>query len=118
MTPERWGQLKGLYDGEVEHLDGCFGTLTEGLNSRGLGDNTDLVLLADHGEGFLEHGSLGHAYGNYAELTNVPLVFFLPGLGQGQKIATVVGHADVVPTIWTCWASRPMHGYRAKACCP
>jgi arylsulfatase A-like enzyme len=99
MTPERWGQLKGLYDGEVEHFDECFGALTEGLKSRGLGDNTDIVLLADHGEGFLEHGSMGHAYGNYAELTNVPLVWFLPGLGNGQKIPTVVSHTDVVPTI-------------------
>jgi arylsulfatase A-like enzyme len=99
MTPERWGQLKGLYDGEVEHLDECFGALTEGLKSRDLGDNTDIVLLADHGEGFFEHGSLGHAYGNYAELTNVPLMFFLPGLGHGQKIPTVVSHTDVVPTI-------------------
>ena len=99
MTPARWGQIKGLYDGEVEHLDECFGALTEGLKSRGLADNTDIVLLADHGEGFLEHGSMGHAYGNYAELTNVPLVFFLPGLGHGQKIPTVVSHTDVVPTI-------------------
>jgi arylsulfatase A-like enzyme len=99
MTPEKWGQLKGLYDGEVEHLDECFGTLMEGLRTRGLADNTPVVLLADHGEGFLEHGSLGHAYGNYAELTRVPLVFFAPGLGHGQKIPTVVSHADVVPTI-------------------
>jgi arylsulfatase A-like enzyme len=99
MTPERWGQLKGLYDGEVEHLDGCFGALTEGLQSRGLADSTDIILLADHGEGFLEHGSMGHAYGQYAELTHVPLTFFLPGVGHGQKIDTVVGHIDVVPTI-------------------
>jgi len=99
MTPERWGQLKGLYDGEVEHLDGCFGALTEGLKSRGLADKTDIILLADHGEGFLEHGSMGHAYGQYAELTHVPLTFFLPGVGHGQKIDTVVGHIDVVPTI-------------------
>jgi hypothetical protein len=99
MTPERWGQLKGLYDGEVEHLDGCFGALTAGLASRGLADKTDIVLLADHGEGFLEHRSMGHAYGQYAELTHVPLTFFLPGLGHGQKIDTVVGHIDVVPTI-------------------
>jgi arylsulfatase A-like enzyme len=99
MTPERWGQLKGLYDGEVEHLDGCFGTLMEGLRSRGLAENTPVVLLADHGEGFLEHGSMGHAYGQYAELTRVPLVLFQPGLGRGQKISTVVSHADVVPTI-------------------
>jgi len=99
MTQERWGQLKGLYDGEVEHLDTCFGALTDGLKSRGLADNTAVILLADHGEGFLEHGSMGHAYGHYAELTNVPLVLFRSGLGHGQKISTVVGHADVVPTI-------------------
>lgn len=99
MTPERWGQLKGLYDGEVEHLDGCFGALVAGLAERGLGDNTPIVLLADHGEGFLEHGSMGHAYGQYAELTNVPLVLFGKGLGRGEKIGTVVSHIDVVPTI-------------------
>jgi len=99
MTSERWDQLRGLYDGEVEHLDGCFGALTEGLASRGLSESTPIVFLADHGEGFLEHGSMGHAYGQYAELTNVPLVLFAPGLGHGQKIATVVSHTDVVPTI-------------------
>src|SRR5512138_1384284 len=84
MTPERWGQLKGLYDGEVEHLDGCVGTLLDGLKSRGLAESTPVILLADHGEGFLEHGSMGHAYGQYAELTNVPMVLFAPGLGHGQ----------------------------------
>lgn len=99
MTPDKWGQLKGLYDGEVEHLDTCFGLLMDGLRSRGLADNTPVVLLADHGEGFLEHGSLGHAYGQYAELTRVPLVLFVPGLGHGQTISTVVSHADLVPTI-------------------
>jgi len=99
MTPERWDQLRGLYDGEVEHLDGCFGTLLDGLKSRGLAENTPIVFLADHGEGFFEHGGMGHAFGQYAELTNVPLIFFLPGLGHGEKIATVVSHIDVVPTI-------------------
>ncbi|MBN2576005.1 MAG: sulfatase-like hydrolase/transferase [Deltaproteobacteria bacterium] len=99
MTPGRWAQLRGLYDGEVEHLDGCFGKLMAGLAARGLAENTPVVLLADHGEGFLEHGSMGHAYGQYAELTNVPLVWFVPGLEGGRKIPTVVGHVDVVPTI-------------------
>lgn len=99
MTPERWGQLKGLYDGEVEHLDGCFGALVDGLKARGLAGSTPIFLLADHGEGFLKHGSMGHAYGQYAELTNVPLVLFDARVGHGQKIPTVVSHTDVVPTI-------------------
>lgn len=99
MSPDRWAQLKGLYDGEVEHLDTCVGDLLTGLRTRGLADSTPVVLLSDHGEGFLEHGSLGHAYGQYAELTHVPLVFLAPGLGHGQKIDTVVSHADLVPTL-------------------
>ena len=81
MTPERWAQLKGLYDGEVEHLDECFGALARGPGGRAACDDTPIVLLADHGEGFFEHGSMGHAYGQYAELTNVPLVVFDQGLG-------------------------------------
>jgi arylsulfatase A-like enzyme len=99
MTSDRWAQLKGLYDGEVEHLDGCFGKLMDGLKARGRSDDTPVILLADHGEGFLEHGSMGHAYGHTLELTHVPLVFFIPGVGHGQKISTVVSHTDVVPTI-------------------
>jgi arylsulfatase A-like enzyme len=99
MTPERWAQLEGLYDGEVEHLDECVGTLLEGLHARGLAESTPVALLSDHGEGFFEHGSLGHAYGQYAELIHVPLVLFLPGLGHGQHIDTVVSHADLVPTL-------------------
>ena len=99
MTPARWAQLKGLYDGEVEHLDGCFGALRQGLVERGMDKDTALVLLADHGEGFLEHKGMGHAFGHWAELTNVPLIFFLPGLAKGTTIETVVSHVDVVPTL-------------------
>jgi arylsulfatase A-like enzyme len=118
MTPERWGQLKGLYDGEVEHLDGCLVSLFDGLKSRGLLDNTPVVLLADHGEGFLEHGSMGHAYGQYAELTNVPLVFFAPGIGHGQKISTVVSHTDVVPTILDLLGVQPDERVQGESLIP
>ena len=99
MTPARWAQLKGLYDGEVEHLDGCFGALRKGLSERKVDKDTALVLLADHGEGFLEHKGMGHAFGHWAELTNVPLIFFLPGLAKGTTLDTVVSHVDVVPTL-------------------
>lgn len=99
MTPERWAQIKGLYDGEVEHLDGCFGELLDGLVKQGIEKETAILLVADHGEGFFEHKSMGHAYGHYAELTHVPMVLFLPGISKAQSIPTVVSHVDLVPTI-------------------
>ena len=88
MTPARWQQLRGLYDGEVEYLDQCFGTLVDGLATRGLRDDTAVILLADHGEGFFEHGSLGHAYGH---VDVAPTILDLMGLPpeprmQGQSL--------------------------------
>jgi len=100
MTPARWQQLRGLYDGEVEYLDQCFGTLVDSLATRGLRDDTAVILLADHGEGFFEHGSLGHAYGHWFEVTQVPLVLWVPGLTDKEiTVDTTVSHMDVAPTI-------------------
>jgi len=100
MTPARWQQLRGLYDGEVEYLDQCYGALVDGLQARGVQDDTAVILLADHGEGFFEHGSLGHAYGHWFEVTQVPLVLWVPGLtNQEITVDAVVGHVDVAPTI-------------------
>jgi arylsulfatase A-like enzyme len=100
MTPARWQQLRGLYDGEIEYLDQCFGTLVDGLAERGQRDNTAVILLADHGEGFFEHGSLGHAYGHWFEVTQVPLVLWVPGLTDKElTVDTTVSHVDVAPTI-------------------
>ena len=100
MTPARWQQLRGLYDGEVEYLDQCFGTLVDGLATRGLRDDTAVILLADHGEGFFEHGSLGHAYGHWFEVTQVPLVLWVPGLTDKEiTVDTTASHVDVAPTI-------------------
>jgi arylsulfatase A-like enzyme len=89
-----------LYNGEVEYLDQCFGTLVDGLAARGQRDNTAVILLADHGEGFFEHGSLGHAYGHWFEVTQVPLVLWVPGLSDKMiTVDTTVSHVDVAPTI-------------------
>jgi len=100
MTPARWQQLRGLYEGEIEFMDQCFGRLLDGLKERGVADDTAIILLADHGEGFFEHGSLGHAYGHWFEVTQVPLILWTPGLKAAQiPPEVVVSHVDVAPTI-------------------
>lgn len=100
MTEARWRQLKALYDGEVEHMDGCFGALLDGLARLGLAKDTAIVLTGDHGEGFFEHGGMGHAFGHWAEVANVPLILLVPGLIEGTAtVETVTGHIDIVPTI-------------------
>ena len=52
--------LVGYYDGEIAWVDAQLGRLLAGLRARGLERDTLVVLTADHGEEFLDHGRLGH----------------------------------------------------------
>ncbi len=98
MTDARWAQLKAQYDGGVEMVDACLGKLQEGLAELGVADKTAIIVTADHGEGMFEHKKLGHAFGLWAELGNVPFVVLAPGL-QPRVLDLVVHHADLAPTM-------------------
>lgn len=103
MNAGQWSQLEALYNGEVEHMDRCFGTLVDELAAAGLGENTAIVLTSDHGEGLNERGRLGHAYGHWTEVADVPFVVYAPGLlgdGEGpRRIAEPTSCIDVAPTV-------------------
>ncbi len=103
LSDAQWAQLKALYDGEAEYMDGCYRRLLDGLEARDLASDTLIVVTSDHGEGMFEHGRMGHAFGHYAELANVPLVLIGDGLvGDGERgvqIATVTSHLDIAPTV-------------------
>ena len=92
--------LRGLYEGEVDFTDAVIGRLYDLLEARGYLQSTLLVITADHGEGFLEHGKLDHGYGPYDELLHIPLIMHLPGSdNRGSRIATQVSQVDITPTI-------------------
>ena len=109
VTDDEWQQILALYDGEVEHWDACFGDLMDGLSQRGLTQDTVVVLTSDHGEGMMEHGKMGHAYGHYFELANVPFVIFGDGLVQEgpRMIETVTNHIDIAPTVLALLGVKP-----------
>lgn len=109
MTEAQWAQLKALYDGEVEHMDACFGQLVDGLAELGVLDETAIILTADHGEGMFEHGRMGHAYGHYAELSNVPFVVFMPGRVEGGpwQVEAVTANIDIAPTLLGLMGVKP-----------
>ncbi len=98
MTDARWAQLKAQYDGGVEMVDACLGKLQDGLGALGVADQTAIIVTADHGEGMFEHRKLGHAFGLWAELGNVPFVMLAPGLPP-RVLDLVVHHADLAPTM-------------------
>jgi arylsulfatase A-like enzyme len=94
-------RLEALYDGEITYHDVHFGSIMEGLERRGLADDTIVIFTADHGEEFFDHGSVGHGHSVYEELINVPLIVRIPGVTDGGvRLDDSVGLVDVLPTIY------------------
>ncbi|MCA9600455.1 MAG: sulfatase-like hydrolase/transferase, partial [Myxococcales bacterium] len=59
--------LRKLYDGEVTYWDEEFGALLADLKKRGVYDDMTIVITADHGEEFGEHGGFWHGTTLYDE---------------------------------------------------
>jgi arylsulfatase A-like enzyme len=100
LTASDWDEIRALYDGEIAFTDEAVRRLLEGLEERGLRENTLIILLSDHGEEFYDHGGFEHGHTLYDELIKVPLVFALPGVVPDEvRIPRQVRLLDVCPTI-------------------
>ena len=89
-----------LYEGEVGWVDAHVGKILATLDRLGLARRTLVVVVADHGEEFFEHGGLGHRRTLYEEAIRAPMVLRLPGvLPQGRAVRGVVSIVDLLPTI-------------------
>jgi len=100
------GQVESLklsYAEEIKYLDDVVGDfVNELLNSR---DDIIVIITADHGEEFLEHGDLGHGHTVYDELIRIPLQFVASNKLMGENDWQIGVHQqqvrqmDVLPTI-------------------
>ena len=101
-SPELAAEMKRLYTGEVKYLDGHFAQLIAKLKELGLWDDMLIVLTADHGEEFHEHGGFWHGLTLYDEQIRVPLLVKWPkGAPSAPPSARghVSRHLDVAPTL-------------------
>jgi arylsulfatase len=100
VAPADLRRFSDLYDGCVRYVDGEIGRLLDGLRARGLDRNTLVVVAADHGTEFMEHGNmLDQSAFLYDELTHVPLIIHWPGQAEGRKLDSQVQLIDVMPTL-------------------
>jgi arylsulfatase A-like enzyme len=88
------------YDNAIHWVDANVGMLLEELESLGLRERTLVVLAADHGEEFDDHGSEGHGRTLYAEVTHTPWILSQPGrLPAGIVVDERVQNVDIWPTV-------------------
>lgn len=100
MKEEDVGFITSLYDEEIFFMDSQIGRLLDYIDQAGLTEDTAIVVVADHGEEFMDHGTFGHALSLHDELIKVPLVFVLPGTGiRNRVVKEVVETRAVFSTI-------------------
>jgi arylsulfatase A-like enzyme len=110
-SPHFGKRPRDLYDEEVFFTDLWIGKLLDWVDAQPWADRTVVVVSADHGEAFGEHGMTRHAHEVWEELVHVPLLFRLPPPMRSDKtIAEPRGHADLVPTFAELLGAAPPPG--------
>lgn len=93
--------IKDIYDEEISYTDKHIGVLIDSIFNLGLGNNTIIVLTADHGEEFMERTRFGHGSTLYQELIHVPLIVYNPfdTEGMGKRVSNYVEIRNIPKTI-------------------
>lgn len=102
-TEEEVAKLRALYEENVRYVDAQIGALLAGLERMHLERETIVVVTADHGEAFGEHGDFFHGWNVYDELSHVPLIAAGPGIPRGRRVETPISLA-VLPDLLMHWA--------------
>jgi len=87
-----------IYDPEIRYMDLQIGRLLERLRDRGQLESTIVVVMADHGQGLLQHDWMRHRL-IYQEGVRIPLILRIPGEIRGTVVESLVRNVDVFPTV-------------------
>ncbi len=99
ITPKRIDDLKTLYDAEINFVDEYLAVFLETLKKK-FQNNCLIILTADHGESFYEHGLFGHQGTIYEEVLKIPLIIVELGKKSFKKeVKDTIQLIDITPTI-------------------
>jgi arylsulfatase A-like enzyme len=99
VSQKELNQLIELYIATIRYVDDSLGEFIEDLKELDLLKNTLIIITADHGEEFKEHGGFSHHAKLYEELIHVPLIFSGPDCQKNVKRNDLVALIDLSPTI-------------------
>jgi hypothetical protein len=100
-TAQQKMAITALYDGGIRYTDSQLEAWFTEWESRGLLENTIVIITSDHGEGLRQREARFGGHGGFNEEgLRIPLLIRLPGGARaGERVDSLVSLVDVVPTI-------------------
>lgn len=92
------------FDGAIAYWDHHFGRLLATLEELGIADDTAIVVSADHGEAFGEHGMYAEHGLATESVQRIPLVVYWPGVtdalpAEARRNDDLLYNIDLAPTL-------------------
>lgn len=115
--PDFGNSNRDKYDNEVCFTDLHIGKFLAWAEKQPFWERTAIIVSADHGEAFGEHGFNEHAHELYEELVRVPMIVRIPGVAS-KRITTAHTHLDLAPTILELMGQEPLAGFEGRSMLP
>jgi len=116
-SPDFGKDNRGRYDSEVWFTDQQIGKILDYAQKQPWWEKTVVIISADHGEAFGEHGMYKHAFEVWEVLTRVPLLVRAPG-AKPARISAARTHLDIAPTISDFMRLPALAGFQGKSLAP
>jgi arylsulfatase A-like enzyme len=116
-APDFGKHARDRYDEEIWFTDHYIGKLLDFAADKPWWKDTVLIVTADHGEAFGEHGMYKHAFELWDVLTHVPLLVAGPGL-EPRRIDERRSAIDLAPTILELLGLPPEPSFQGKSMVP
>jgi len=110
--------LKKLYDAEVRETDDYVKEFFKILGKYNVLKDSVVIITADHGDEFNEHGSLSHDGKMYSELISTPLLIYSYNRTQGEVWDKLVSNIDISPTIIYLFGLEPLKAFKGHSLLP
>lgn len=117
-NPETVDTFRKLYYAHVLEVDEYTREFFGNLEKLGVLNNSIVIVTADHGDEFGEHGGLSHDGKMYSELIGVPLLIYDADIEKGRVCNTVVSGVDIPPTVASLFGLESPQSYHGQPLLP
>jgi choline-sulfatase len=106
VTQRQTRDARRAYYGALSYVDDQIGVLRQALDESGFGEDTIVLLLADHGDMLGERG-LWYKMSFFEPACRIPLIVHAPRRFAARRVASSASLVDILPTLCELAGLRP-----------